>query len=367
MNGQEYKNAFGKAPESFKNRVAYTLTHMEEERKVKKFSLRLVLIAGIVLILMAGVVYAASTEWRLFNFFSGMYGRTPGDELQKAIEGNNIARSYETEKLTVDLTEAIADGKYMYLTAVIKPKPGQKLLLLPMDAMPDDSVAMWTGRPGVVSKPEDKNRTFLQLAKEEGKKLVAVNLWYQSGDISNDLADFIQLPDGGVSFVVGGTMVTDASKLPVSLIMTEQELTEEGEYLADTQTKETFAFDLAVTPPITQKTVTGNQIKVQNAGASIDRVQLTLTPLTLHYEIYFTKVDGSVPAYENTLWFRFLGEDGVEIPGGLSLTGGLESKDDVHFVQTGSLLLQNMPYSICLQGYNQDTKEVYGTMELPAE
>ena len=371
MNGQEYKNAFGKAPESFKSRVTFTLSRVEEERKMKKFSARLVLIAGILLILMAGVVYAASTEWKLLDFFSGMYGLTPGDGLQKTLDENNIQQSFDAGKYVVTLQEAIADGKYVYVTAGVHAKDGQPIILLPLDAAPDDPIALWAGRTDGGSKEDKEQRTFLQKAKEEGKRLAAVNLWYQCGAASNDLADFNLLPDGSVTFVLGGDLVTGEKSLPVDLTLSIRELTAEGEYQEDQKDREIFRFDLPVTPPLAKKTIQGDGSKVPDTNASIDRVELMLTPLTMHYAIYYT-IDPEIPSDAgaidmNGLWFKFVDETGREIRGGLSLSGSRDSWDDIHFTQTGSLMMEQMPDVITIQGYDYETKELFGTAVLKVE
>ncbi len=381
MNGQEYKNAFGKAPESFKSRVTFTLSHVEEERKVKKFSVRLVLIAGILLILMAGVVYAASTEWKLFDFFSGMYGLTPGNGLQKTLDENNIQQSFDAGEYVVTLQEAIADGKYVYVTASVHAKDGKSVYMMPMDVAPDETISIWAAKAGGKSEGENDQRTFLQAAKEEEKLLIAVNLQYnaqgkghvssQVHSLSNDSSDFALFSGGAINFVLGGDLITEESHLPINITLSAQEWTEEGEYKENGGTKETFRFDLPVTATLMKKTVQGNGIKVPDTDASIDRVELMLTPLTMHYEIYYTR-DPETPLNVGKmglsgLWFKFVDEAGNAIRDGLSLGGSRGSRDNIHFTQTGSVMMEQMPDTITLQGYERDTGELHGTATMKVD
>lgn len=381
MNGQEYKNAFGKAPESFKSRVAFTLSHVEEERKVKKFSVRLVLIAGVILILMAGVVYAASMQWKLFDIFDNVYGRTPGDRLQKALDDNNIRQSFDAGDYVISLEEAIADGKYLYITANVRAKDGKSVYMMPTGVEPDDSISIWAAAAKGKSEGESDQRTFLQAAKEEGKCLVTVNLQYTTRGISHiggsetslsyDGLNFALYSGGAISFMLGGRLITKECSLPVDLTLSVQECTDEGGYKESRETIEKFRFDLPVTPPLAKKTIQGNGIKVPDTDASIDRVELILTPLTMHYEIYYTR-DPETPLNAEKmglsgLWFKFVDEAGNAIRDGLSLGGSRGSRDNIHFTQTGSVMMEQMPDTITLQGYERDTGELHGTATMKVD
>lgn len=381
MKDTNYQNAFGNAPDSFKNRVASALAHREAEPKMKRFTIRLVAIAAMLLVLLAGVVYAASTEWGLFDFFNSMYDRTPGNELQKTLDKNNIRQSFEAGDYTVTIQEAIADGRYLYITAAVHVKDGKNIYMMPADIMPDDPISIWAAKAGGKSEGENDQRTFAQAAMEEKKRLVAVQLGYgitfksdkpyNHYNRNDDRMDFALISGSTIHFVLGGKLIPEESRICVDMTLSTQEWSKEQGFGKGAKVTEAFRFDLPVTAPLMEKTIKGDGIKVPDTDAAIDRVELILTPLTMHYEIYYTR-DPEVPLPAaamgiNGLWFKFTDGAGNGIRDGLSLGGSRGSRDDIHFTQTGSIMMEKMPNAITLQGYERDTGELHGTVTLKVE
>ena len=322
MNGQDYKNAFGKAPESFKSRVTFTLSHVKEEQRMKRFSIRLVLIAGIILVLMAGVVYAASTEWKLFDFFSGSYGREPASGLQTALEKNNIRKVFEAEGYVISLQEAIADGRYFYITANVRLQSGEEVYFLPLDTTPDDPVFRTAPRSDGQQGTGD-TRTFWQAAQQDGKRMIRIDLWARIGAMINEMSDFSLLPDGSVTFVLGGTLFTEEKTLDVELTFSEQEVLEGGEQNKKggdvRKSKNAFRFTLPVAPATEARSFPAGKVPVEGAGILVDKVELILTPLTMHYQIHFTAEESLAENQDMGFRFDFVDGDGNEIAHGLTI------------------------------------------------
>ena len=386
MNGQDCKNAFGKAPESFKNRVAFALSCVKEGQKVKRFSVRLILIAGIILILMAGAVYAASTEWKILDFVTGWYYKAPTTNLQKAMRENGVRQTFEAGDYVVTVNDAIADGRFLYISANVRKTNGAEVCFLPMNVSSNQRVCDLVGRhwyiihsslryplDGKVHKADelqtedppvsDDTRTLREAAKADGKLLVSASMWVKYGEGYNEITSFTLLPDGSVSFVLGSTVVTEGKTLDVEL----------GFYAADanltgTQYIEkdhhTFPLEVPVEPVIEKKVADAGGFSMKNGEVLVDRVEFFLTPLTLHYELYIT----AAPDYRSKgMIFRFFNEKDKFILPGLTILTSTKRLGDASFVQIGSLLLDKIPDTFSIRGKSFSTNEEYEKITLKVE
>ncbi len=387
MNGQDCKNAFGKAPESFKGRIAFTLSTVKEEPRMKKFSIRLVLIAAILLLLMAGVVYAASTEWKTLDFLTEWFKREPAAKLQEAMLKNDIRQTFEVGDFLVTLEEAVADDRFLYISANVHMKNGEEAYFLPMNIAYSKKVCdvigshlfmmrsirsdpadgefkeaqrIYTDKPPV----SDDQRTLRKAAEEEGKRLISVSLWVKYGETYNDITSFTVLPDGSISFVLGSSIFTEEKTLDVELNFSAHEVDIAGLYEKDNVSK-TVPLKLDVTPTLEKKTVDLTGCVVEKGNVQADRVEFELTPITLHYRLYFT----ADPDYRKKtgyhFYFYFLNEKEGYISSGLTLRTFVEALDDTHFVQIGSLMRDKIPGTLILRGRSLDLDETYGQWTVP--
>ena len=385
MKDTNYQNAFGKAPDSFKNRVASTLVHMEEEKKVKKFSIRLIAIAAILLILMAGAVYAATTEWGILNFVSGWYHKAPVANLQKAIVDHDIKHSYQAGEFELTVEEAIADGKFVYLSANIRMKDDAGVIFLPMHLSPYKAVSQIVGRHFYIigsskyypqgeefQEPEtmlsedepvsQDNRSLRNAAAEDGKQLISAALWVEWKEKSNGITSFTVLPDGSVSFVLGSEAQTDENSLDITLHFYAQDVSPKN--LKKTKL---ISYSVPLTVPVStvmetmQVDVTGKTLK--GTDIELERLDFYLTPLTLHYELQFT----SAKDYKELkpFIFHFFNENEKMIMPGSTINIYTKRLDDTHFVQIGSLALDKIPHQFSLKG--RDVKRRVWIGNIPLE
>jgi hypothetical protein len=381
MNGQDCKNAFGKAPESFKSRITFTLSQVKEEPKMKKLSIRLVLIAALLLLLMAGAVYAASTEWKILDFVTGWYYRAPTANLQVAMRENDIRQTFEAGDFEVTLEEAIADGRYLYISANARIKNGEEVYFLPMNIAPGQRVCDVIGSPLYIMRSprddpmygqfkdaekmftedppvSDDTRTLHEAAIEDGKRLISASMWVKCGDTYNEITSFTALPDGGISFVLGSTTFTEEKTLDAELYFTAREVDLAGVYEKDTLSK-TIPLELTVTPIIEKKEVDVSGYTIEKGNIQADRVEFELTPLTLHYRLYFTADHDFRKGSGNPFYFMFLSEKEKLILPGLTIRTFIEAVDETHFVQIGSLLLDKIPETLILQGHDVGADTAY--------
>ncbi len=375
MNGQNCKNAFGKAPDSFKSRVAFTLNHVEEEKKVKKFSIRLIIIVGIILILMAGVVYAASTGWNVLGAFSARYEREPSDHLKEVMKSNSMSKSYDAGEYLVTLEEAVADGKIMYITANVRMKDGEDVYFLPMSissfmrigevvgshydvrvpySNPVDYKGSYIEKMGLQTTVGDE-RSFRQAAMEDGKRMININLWLSFGGKYNEKASFTILNDGSVSFVLAMNVPAQKKTVDVELNLLAREVNGSGNYVGE-NVQESIPLSLPVMPVLEEKTVDAHDTKIEGTDIVVERMEISLTPLALQYELYFSSPSDLSKQERPFFYFSFRNEQGEPIDMGLGLGVRVRPLDDTHYVQSGSLSLEHIPDMFYMKGYMFDEK-----------
>lgn len=370
MNGQDYKNAFGKAPDSFKYRVAFALRRVEEEKKVKRFSIRLILIVGIILVLMAGVVYAASMEWKLLDAFSARYEREPSEHLQEVIKSSSMNKSYDAGEYLVTLEEAVADGRLMYITANVRMKNGEEVYFVPMSissfmrigevagshyevivpySNPLDYKGSYIEKVGQQQTVVGDERSFRQAAMEDGKRMININLWLSYGGEYNKKTSFTILPDGSVSFVLAMDVSTEKKTVDVELKLLAREVNGSGNY-AGGNVQEDIPLSLPVMPVLEKKTVDAHDTMIEGTDIVVDRMEISLTPLALQYELYFSSPSDLSKQERPFFYFSFRNEQGEPIDMGLGLWTKVRPLNDIHYVQSGSLSLEHIPDMFYMKG-----------------
>ena len=385
MKDASYQNAFGKAPDSFKRCVTSALSHMEEEKSMKKFSVRLIVIAAILLILMAGVVYAASTEWEILNFVSGWYHKTPVANLQKAIGENDIRQTYQAGDFEVTVDEAIADGKFVYVNANVHMKDDEDVIFLPMHLSPYKAISQTVGRhfyimrssnyhplEGEIQEPEmmvsedapvsQDNRSLRNAADEDEERLISATLWVERDGKNNKITSFTVLPDGSISFVLASEVHTDEKALDLVLHF-------EAEDVSPKNLKRTklISYSAPLTLPVStvmetkQADVAGKAL--QGTDIKLERLDFYLTPLALHYELQFISAKDfkSVKSY---FVFHFFNESDKMIMPGTTINTYTKRLDDTHFEQIGSLALDKIPDIFSLKGHEVGTGEWIGNISI---
>ena len=372
MKDVSYENAFGKAPDSFKNRVASALVHMEEEQKMKRFTVRMIVIAAIVLILMAGVVYAASTEWKILNFATGWYHKAPVTNLQKAIIENDVRQTFQAGDYEVTVEEAIADGRFMYISANVRIKSGSGAYFLPMRMTPYKTVGETMGRHFYIMRPSiqypleqgfqepntmftedapvsEDSRALWKAAEEDGKRLLSATLWVSWEGRNNEITSFTVLPDGSVSFVLGSEIHSDAKVLNATLQFVAEEVSPQN--LKKTErVSHTLPLEVPVSSAMETRQADVAGITLEGTDITFERLEFYLTPLTLHYELQFTSA-ADFKKSKSYLVFLFFNEKDKMIMPGMTIRIYTKKLGENKYVQIGSLSLDRIPETLFLKGH----------------
>ncbi len=369
MREANYQNAFGKAPDSFKNRVTSALVHKEEE-KMKRFSIGLIVIAAILLVLMAGVVYAASTEWKLLDWFDATNVITPSEKAIAVINGSRVDETYEVGDYLVTLEEAVADGRLAYIGANVRMKSGEKVYFLPTSiysgmsldqlvghhfdystTLPNEPLAYEAAFVQEFGQPDTfgDNRSIRQAALEDERRMINVHLWFTYQNKPNAITTFTVLPDGSVTFLMGANTFTEDKTVAVDLILVAREVDENGKYTGDTEPKH-IPISLPVLPVQETRVFDAIHAKVEGTDVTVNRIEFNLTPLTLHFSIFCDLEENAQSEKIRNILFTFRNEQNERIYPGLGFWANIgRFPDKRHLIMTGTLLLDQIPDSFYLK------------------
>ena len=359
MSGRDLKNTFGPTPESFKYRVGDALRLAKEDNKMKRTGLRMALVIAATLVLLTGVVYAAATDWKLLDFFKS-YGKDLTTDAQAII--SDIQKNYEVDGLNFTVQEAIADGKFLYLTMKVSPKEGENPLLLGIDIMPGDPV---------YRSDAGETRTYTEIAQAENRPIRHVFMNLEAQGYSTNSFDYVTQSDGSLLFILSGEFPATGDAIEATLTLGTYTWNLDGSMVPDSDVRTTYPISLPVSKPLAVATYPGSKTPVEGTAALLDSVDFTLTPLTLHYEIHYT-LDEKKPAelqafLKDGLIFEFLNEKGTAVDGGLTRQGSTDSEDGVHFIQLGSLNLSALPETVTLRGFDYMENNRFGQVTLTKE
>jgi hypothetical protein len=209
----------------------------------------------------------------------------------------------------------------------------------------------------------EDDRSFQQASLEDGRRMIKVRLWLSHEGNNNETTSYTVLPDGSVSFVLGSVADTQTKALDVELNFFAREVDYEGDYSAEGVSK-SIPLMIPVAPVIETKVVDAGGALVEGADVLVERVIFCLTPLGLHYELYFTTTPEQAKLLGPYFYLEFLNEQGERVKFGLTLRTYVKALDDSHFVQIGSLMQEKIPDTLILRGYSVTRNESYGQTTL---
>lgn len=343
------QDVFGAAPDSFKASVALALHRIEvEEKPGRRISVRLAICIAFAVLLLAGVVYAAAVDWKLFDFYKNRYGVEISQEAQDAIQKNDVRRTFAVGDMIITLQEAVADGQYLYLSAKAETKEPGTAYIMGID-WPTDNIS-------IAGKYDyDNPRSYLTAAMEDNKRLISLDIRSEvvGADGMSGSIDCVMQEDGSIHYMEAMEMPTDADSIEIILTAYFREWTVQEDPTASEFIHNEIRFTLPITPPSEQVTIDLKGIPFPGTAALMDSVRLTVTPLSCYYEIAYTVIaleDKLLTAHtRNVLDFQFEDEAGEAFPIGLTMSGGKMSDDDVHYVQSSSIRIAELPKTLTLR------------------
>lgn len=249
MNQEKWRRAYSPVPDALEAHVSSTLSGLEEEKKMRKLSLRTAIIAVAIVILLCGVAYAL-IESKTANLLGWFYGEEKKEELLSG----DIAPSGQSRTLgdvVYTLDEVVYHEGGLYGTGSIRPADGANIVLLAEDYAVTDAAGylLFYGPDEVV--PEDAP-SYAELAAQKNAKIilakcVANGVLNEDGSLNASEIGYAFLPqqDGSIHFwfefeggaVEDGQMtaaqIDRAQEYLLSLYIANWEVTPEGEWLRE--------------------------------------------------------------------------------------------------------------------------------------
>ena len=185
MTQQQWQSAFGGPGASFDARVEQTLKRLEEENKMKQYSVRAALIALALILAMTGVVYAVSTHWMIGDYVGG---RGAGNLPQDFDSGYEESFSLELGGVRFRIRDAYVNGNTLMAVTEVSRADGKPAIFMgpgtneedPIDDF--DQILSWELRDG---------RSIRQYANTYHLPVYDVDVWFsQPGKMNEGSGDF---------------------------------------------------------------------------------------------------------------------------------------------------------------------------------
>ncbi len=171
MNSNDLKTMYGTTPESFKHRVSFALK--QTEGKPVKHTMRTVLIAAAVVVLLTAAAYAAFSSQVL-----DLFGRSYGNDMEQWLKQGDVAVSEQSlvlDGVVFTLDEVIYRDNGLYGVGTIRPLEGSNIVIIGKDFAPDEPFGYDIhGLGGVREEAPAGTPTIADVAREKGAKLLVV-------------------------------------------------------------------------------------------------------------------------------------------------------------------------------------------------
>lgn len=357
------QNAFGKADQGFENAIYKaldTIQRNEVRKPMKRVSVRVVLIAAVLCVLLTAVAYAAINRLGILDYITERRGVTVLPEASELVQKDIEQAGGQTEFASFSVRQAILDGTYAYIVVAVTPA-SPDIFLMGADAGPGDNI----GNMGQIYA--DETGSIADYAKANQKKLVHVNIYTQAEEqgtpFINSL-DYLHEEDGTLVYMLQGGFTGGGDTAKMDLICLSMSYDDNMMLDMESQQRESLSCTLSVSAP--QSAVSSKDAKeYADCGVRIDTVTLSDSPMAVYAEITFTVIDAEkYAAMDSGLWFEFLDDNGKRMADGATGTGSIEALDDsqARFIQKTNLqAAQNLPATVTLRAYNCWDKVRYET------
>ena len=323
------QDAFSPMPEDCRQTLYAAVSSYKEEEPMMKSSRRAVLIAAALIILTMAVAMAAG-NLGLIDFFKENYSNHGLPDSAVQVMSGTEQKTYEVGPLTMTLRETLADGRTLYITVHAEDKGGKSLI---NSRYGDLNNRLPAHLAAGLELPEETG--FMDAAREKGLP------YYMA-------AAYITLPDGVLS---GEEMMgemwqeDDSGILLVDMLMTDPDAMGEGiegvltlkVEQRDPQTGElmegkTWRVDESISIPVSkldeQKTYLP-QGETSIGGYTLKRVlaERQITGIYLTAELEAKEGVKQENVHELYDLIEYVDDAGEALPGGINLSGGIESLD----------------------------------------
>jgi len=273
MNRKELQTMFGTTPESFSRRVSFALKQTEE--KPMKHTMRTVLIATAIVLLLTAVAYAAFPS-QVAELFGVLYG----DDTKAWLEEGSVAATDDQSLLLGDLVFTVDEVVYrsngLYGVGTIRAAEGSNVVLLAEDQLLSEPYGY--DIHGGMGKPEAAPadaKTVAQVAKE--KDAIILLAYMRLDRIGVDGGELLALGCSGYSWAQqrdgsiryffeasDGVVIGEGTTYQIEMYSVFYEIDADGNPMQDSKQKANWIVDIRP-EPISEKTA--EPVKVTAAPA----------------------------------------------------------------------------------------------------
>lgn len=353
---EDWQAAFGQPSASFDVRVQQTLERLEEEKPMKKVTLRAALIAVALILAVIGTVYAATSGWNIGDYFDNVYGdraKVPEDF------ASNFDQTLTQQVGDVVLTirDAYVDDTYLHAIVTFARADGKPALFLMADLSLEDTIE------NLFRDGREDSRTIAEYAAENNLPIHHVGTWFEQ-DVRIDGSMDVWLEEDGTTaaFVtMDGVDVQDGS---ATLIWKAQVIDEQGEKQRGfmeirLKTDEVKTWEVAVNRP------------VEGLPLTLDTLHLRQGRMGLYVDVAYSirtaeATEAEIKLIQDGIWFEIIDpETGSRMPSGATLQGSRRALNEAEtaFLQRGESLTADFDGdTLHLRAYDCWEKTRYGTV-----
>lgn len=323
------------AAEQLRLRQIY-LSHKEEPKVKKKLSLALVV--SMVAVMIAVVAIAEMSTGVISNYLQKKQGIELTEDGQSLFARAKPVSVHEFEDIIFTVTEAATDGQSLFVGAVVKPKPGHGVLLAIGETEGYDIVPY--GKDG---------ENYADMAKRTGKKIVTAAIGYNFNDqMTCSLGD--DYDEDGTMYLFLSADIGDHQNIAELTLSMEVSDYDPAKGYTNFQKHEWLEKLASYTPEVKELSVGQN---VPDTDIHVQSVKLSLTPISLYYEIRTT---GS----KTDSFLEFFDAENRRIDGGANGLGSAGMEGQV-YIQKGSLNLTKFPEALFLRSFDGEKGEAMFT------
>ena len=334
MTKHDWQAAFGAPDASFDATVRQTLDHLEEEPKMLKISMRTVVLALALLLALTGVVYAATTGFRIGDYFGR---RGPGSVPQDFDTGFDRDYTQELCGLRFHIRDAYVDGDILIALTEISRIDGQPAIFLtdgifednPIDVF--DQTLSWELRDG---------RSIQEYAQENDLPVYRVGNEFEQGAPADAVGDEWAEEDFRylVTFTEMEGIQSEQGEAALSWNILVQD--ENGEFIQQSMQVSLPVESFTQWEVAVNQAVEGLPVVVDSLRFQQSRVELKVD---IAYHLDMEKMPDVAENDESAAGFRYRfihlcdPADGRRLPQGARLLGTLRWLNEEHTAFEGAL------------------------------
>ena len=359
----DLQNAFWPMTDECHDKLTTALSGLREEKPVKRFTARTVLIAACIIVALMAVAYAAGRILGWTDLYSEFYNITVPDEAQQIMKDNGET-SYVLGPATFTIGGLYCDGHMATVSANVRLAEGTKGLLCgeSMDRMDENEDGIKLAKKLGV----DPELSWSRAAKQLNLPLYSVRLALElpDGVLADCMESYMVNEDGSLTYFTMGAFADTfkEEKLDCQVYMRVEEVTDLPDDCDET-ISEYKDISIPLGKPLkTAEYAVPEDVIVGYDDYRLDAVRAELMPGGLYLIAALTDPDedkepvaAKADAWNLASDLSFLDPDGEPYEYGLSLSSGMVGIDSWPQVEVNQMVpLTEIPETIRLHWSNPE-------------